>query len=170
VKKAVTKAAPARAPRKVPSKIDIAQAVAPDTIKVAVKNTKTAYASGFLTSTQQARTIIGQARSVGEALDKISEFERMMQMELSAMIQAELAAKRIKLDGRDIQTEASPEGPFIVLSKPLNPQVPQMLDAAAKVAPTAAPKKTRAKAAVKPAAPAAAAPAPAKRKYTRRTK
>jgi hypothetical protein len=172
VKKAVTKAVPAREPRKVPSKIDVAQAVAPETIKVAVKNTKTAYACGFLTSTQQARSIIAQSRTVGEALDKISEFERMMQMELSALIQAELATKRIKLDGRDIRTEASPEGPFIVLTKPVDiTQVPQeVLDAAAQAVPATAAKKARAKAAAKPDAPAEAAPVPAKRKYVRRAK
>lgn len=155
MKKAVTKAAPVRAARKTPTKLNVAEAVAPEDLKIAMKQTRTAYASGFLTSTQQARSIIGQARSLGEALDKVSEFERMVAMELGGFIQMELATKRIKLDGRDIRTEATPEGPLIVLRKPAEaPQQP---------APVAANDAA-------PAAPAAEPAAPAKRKYVRRAK
>lgn len=159
MKKAVTKAVPKsaapRAVRKAPAKLDVAKAVAPTDLKIAMKQTRTAYSAGFLTSTQQARSIIGSSRSLGEALDKISDFERIMSMELSGFIQAELATKRVKIDGREMFTEASPDGPLIVLRTVA--QVP------AQQPPTAA---TDVPATAEKAAPAA----PAKRPYVRRTK
>lgn len=182
MKKAVTKAAPARAPRKVPAKLDVAQAVAPGVEKIAIRKTNTAYAAGFLTCAQQAKAILShQARSFGEAIEKLHALESVMAGQLSAEIQAELASKRVKIDGRNIHTEATPQGPLIVLKKPELP--PEAQKALAEVAATAskqaAAKKAPANAAKKPAAapvkdtkPEAqsAAPATAKRKYVRRAK
>jgi hypothetical protein len=169
--------------------LNVAQAVAPAELKIAMKQTRTAYAAGFLTSTQQARQVIGQSRTLGEALDRISEFERMMQAELAGFIQAELATKRIKQDGRDIMTEASADGPFIVLKTPQVPleatkAIAEAVAQAAQQAPVnaaskKAPIKTAKKAVAAPAQPAKppvapaapqAATAPAKRKYVRRAK
>lgn len=181
MKKAATKAATARVARKTAAsaRLDVATAVAPDVLKIAIKRTNTAYAAGFLTCAQSIKHMLTHKfRSFGEAIDGLHSMESAMLAELQQHIAAELASRRIKQDGRNVMTEAAPEGPFIVLKKPeIPPEAQQALANLKAKAPTrkAAVKKAPAKAAKKAAAPSAA-PAtavdavPAKRKYTRRAK
>jgi hypothetical protein len=128
--------------RKAPAKLDIAKAVAPSEQRFPMKKASTGYAAGYLTATQQFKSILTNKRSFGEALDELNRIEAEVRGKLVEGIDAEI--KRVKRDGYNVLTENTPEGPFIVLRKIEVPaDVQKKLDAAAKkVAPAADVKPT----------------------------
>ncbi|MFM0165752.1 hypothetical protein PQR39_35650 [Paraburkholderia sediminicola] len=119
-KKAVKLAVPAipkRASRTMPAKLDVAKAVAPEVTKVSMKKTATAHLSGTVTALQQAKSILHNVRSLGEALDAFNGLEEQARHQLVAGIHAELKVKRIKPEQFNIATEHTQDGVNIVLSK-----------------------------------------------------
>lgn len=98
-------------------KLSVAEAVAPQVTKIAVKRTSTAHISGCVGSFQQARDILANSRGIGEAIDQLNRLEASARHELLTAIGDELKGRRIKTDGLGIGTENGPEGLQIVLTK-----------------------------------------------------
>jgi hypothetical protein len=155
----VNKAAPkkvAAKKRAAPKKINVVAAVAPQREEIVIRTTNAAYHAGFLTAIQQTKHILShKSKSFGEALDQLHQIEAASIGELNPALHAEIKARRVQVNGRNILTVAHPEGPRIALVPP--PAMPAVADAApaetkapstpAKAAKAVAPaaKRTRAK-------------------------
>jgi hypothetical protein len=134
VSKATTKYAPIphpRVTRKTPAKLDITKAVAPAHETVPMKRVTTAFAAGYLTATQEAKNILGRSRTVGEILDALNQHEALVSPKLLSLVQAELKAKRITIEGKAVRTANTEEGPVIIVAAiEHTPEVQQAIAAA----------------------------------------
>lgn len=84
---------------------------------IPIKKTATANLSGTLASISQARHILHNSRSFGEAMDVLGRLESQAREQLGAAITDELKKSRVNADGHNIGTESKPDGVYIVLSK-----------------------------------------------------
>jgi hypothetical protein len=83
-----------------------------------VSKTSTASLCGSLSAMQQARSILMNARGIGEALDTLTRLEAQARDQLSTAVTGELKARRVKTTGLNVGTESKPDGVHIVLTKP----------------------------------------------------
>jgi hypothetical protein len=84
---------------------------------IPVKKTATASLAGSLASISQARHILHNSRSFGEALDTLGRLEAQAREQLSGAITEELKRAKVKSEGHNIGTESKPDGVHIVLTK-----------------------------------------------------
>ncbi len=113
-------ATPPRAARRAAPKAKAAAAPAEPVIEkklIPVKKTTTATLAGSLSSISQARNILHNSRSFGEAMDTLGRLEAIAREQLGAAINEELTKSKVKTDGYNIGTESKPDGVYIVLAK-----------------------------------------------------
>lgn len=115
--KAVAALPTSRAQRRTAKPATPAVAPAPEKKYVPVKKTATASLAGTLASISQARHILHNSRSFGEAMDTLGRLEAQAREQLSAAINEELKKGRVKSEGHSIGTESKPDGVHIVLTK-----------------------------------------------------
>ena len=82
-----------------------------------VKKTTTASLTGSLSAIQQARSVLMNARGIGEAIDTLNRLEAQAREQLVTAVNDELKTRRIKADAFNIGTESKPDGVYIVLTK-----------------------------------------------------
>jgi len=97
--------------RKVPAVAQIEKTFHP------VKKTTTASLTGSLSAIQQARSVLMNARGIGEAIDTLNRLEAQAREQLVTAVNDELKTRRIKADAFNIGTESKPDGVYIVLTK-----------------------------------------------------
>jgi len=70
-----------------------------------------------LSAIQQARSVLMNARGIGEAIDTLNRLEAQAREQLVTAVNDELKTRRIKADAFNIGTESKPDGVYIVLTK-----------------------------------------------------
>jgi hypothetical protein len=106
-----------RTQRRAAAKAAPAVAAAPEKKFIPVKNTATAQLAGSLASISQARNVLHNSRSFGEALDTLGRLEAQAHEQLGSAIHEELKKGRHKVEGHSIGTQSKPDGVHIVLTK-----------------------------------------------------
>ena len=96
--------------RKVPAVAQIEKTFHP------VKKTTTASLTGSLSAIQQARSVLMNARGIGEAIDTLNRLEAQAREQLVTAVNDELKTRRVKTDAFNIGTESKPDGVYIVLT------------------------------------------------------
>ncbi len=109
--RAAKKAAPSKATRRTATK-----AVAKGPAPIAIRNTKTAYAAGYLTAIQQATQVLNDARSFGDAIATLQQLNQQIAQRAQVEVVAELAETGVDATGHNIAFENTPiDGPQIRL-------------------------------------------------------
>jgi hypothetical protein len=111
---------PSRAARRAAPKGKAPAAPVPPPVEkklIPVKKTATASLAGSLASISQARHVLHNSRSFGEALDTLGRLESQAREQLGKAVHEELAKAKVKTEGHNIGTESKPDGVHIVLTK-----------------------------------------------------